>query len=204
MKSVLTLKANPGILKCGGRIRMWMWLRIERKSYLGFGNIVRIRTIGRNIVRQKKDAMRVVCMAMDQKPQKAVDKVDSCQQLTSCLELPNKKVAEKKDVVGVSCLKNESGTVKVSVDDPKKIWKEYMEKLMNVENEWSDNIDASKIEGAVRRIEVDEVRCVMNHMKIRKTSGPSGVAIELLRAGGDKCLKSLTNKFNNISLFKDK
>ena len=29
-----------------------------------------------------------------------------------------------------------------------------MEKFTNVENEWSDNIDASKVEGAVRRIEV--------------------------------------------------
>ena len=47
--------------------------------------------------------------------------------------------------------------MKVSVDDRKKIWKEHIEKLMNVENEWSDSIDTSKVEGAVRRIEVDEV-----------------------------------------------
>ena len=32
-----------------------------------------------------------------------------------------------------------------------------MEKLMNVENEWSVSIDVSKVEGAVRRIEVEEV-----------------------------------------------
>ena len=43
------------------------------------------------------------------------------------------------------------------MDDRKKIWKEHMEKLMNVENEWSDSIDASKVEGAVRRSEVEEV-----------------------------------------------
>ena len=45
----------------------------------------------------------------------------------------------------------------MSVDDRKKIWKEHIGKLMNVENEWSDSIDTSKVEGAVRRIEVDEV-----------------------------------------------
>ena len=39
---------------------------------------------------------------------------------------------------------------------------------------WSDSIDASKVEGVVRRIEVEEVRCAMNQMKIRKASGPSG------------------------------
>ena len=55
-----------------------------------------------------------------------------------------------------------------------------MEKLINVENEWSDRVDASKVEGAVKRIEVDEVRCTMNGMKIGKTSEPSGVAIRLV------------------------
>ena len=77
-----------------------------------------------------------------------------------------------------------------------------MEKLMNVENGWSDSIDAIKVEGAVRRIEVAEVRCAMNRMKIGKASGASGVAIELFKAGGDRCLKSLTNIFNDK--FKDK
>ena len=38
----------------------------------------------------------------------------------------------------------------------KKIWKEHMEELMNVENEWSDSIGTSKVEGAVR-IEVEEI-----------------------------------------------
>ena len=94
------------------------------------------------------------------------------------------------------------GAVKVSVDDQKKIWKEHTKKLINVENEWSDSIDASKVDGAVRRIEVKEVWCAMNLMKIGKARGPSGVAIELFKAGGDKCLKSLTNIFSDI-LFKD-
>ena len=44
----------------------------------------------------------------------------------------------------------------------------------------------------------------MNCMKIGKAiSWPSEIAIELFKAGGDKCLKSLTNIFNDI-LFKDK
>ena len=50
---------------------------------------------------------------------------------------------------------------------------------MNVENEWSDSIDASEVDGAVRRIEVEEVRCAMSRMKIGKASGPSGVALEM-------------------------
>ena len=73
--------------------------------------------------------------------------------------------------------KEESEGVNVSVDDRKKIWKKHMEKLINVENEWSDRIDASNVEGAVRRIEVEEVRCAMNYMKIGKANKSSGIAI---------------------------
>ena len=50
----------------------------------------------------------------------------------------------KNDVVGVSCLKDESGVVKVSVDDRKKTWKECMAKSMNVANECSGSIDARR------------------------------------------------------------
>ena len=148
----------------------------------------------------KKDVKRVVYMIMGQRVQEAVEKV--VMMVVSCLELPRKKVGEKKDIVGVSCLKDKNGVVKVSVEDGKKIWKEDMEKLMNVENKWSESIDASKVESAVKRIQVKEVQCAMNQMKIGKASGPFGVAIELFKAGGDKCLKSLTNIFN--ILFKDK
>ena len=54
VKSVAILKAIPGILKHGGGTNMWMWLCVERESYSGFGNKVRMRKIGRNIVRQKR------------------------------------------------------------------------------------------------------------------------------------------------------
>ena len=41
----------------------------------------------------------------------------------------------------------------------------------------SDNIDVSRVEDAVRRIEVEKVRCAMNQMNGRKASGPSGFAL---------------------------
>ena len=142
-------------------------------------------------------------MAIGQKAREAVKKVDSRRDGRELFRIAEQRVGEKKDVVGVSCLKDQSGSVKVSVNDRKKIWKKDMEKLMNVENEWSDSTDASKVEGVVRRIEVKEVWCTMFFIKIGKASGPSGIAIELFKAGGGKCLKSLTKRFNDI-LFKDK
>ena len=121
-----------------------------------------------------------------------MEKADSCHEGRELFRIAKQRFGEKKDVVWVSCLKDGSGTVKVILDDRKKIWKEHMEKLRNVKNDCSDSIDANKVEGAVRRIEVEEVQCATNRMKIGKTSGSSGVAIELFKTGGDKCLKSLT------------
>ena len=134
---------------------------------------------------------------MDQKAREAVEKVDSSRDGRELLRIAKQRAGEKSDVVGISCLKDK-WAVKVSVDDRKKIWKEHMEKLMNAENEWSDSIDASKVEGEVGRTEVEEVRRAMNRMKIGKASGPSEIALEMFKAGGDKCLKSLTNIFNDI------
>ena len=54
----------------------------------------------------------------------------------------------------------------------------------------------------MRRIEFEDVQCPMNQMKIGKTNGPFWFAVELFKAGGDKCLKSLGNIFNDI-LFED-
>ena len=85
--------------------------------------------------------------------------------------------------------------MKVNVDEWKKFWKEDMKKLINVKNEWSDSIDAGKVEVAVIRIEVEEVWCAMNWVKIWKASVLSWVALEMFKAGGDKSLKSLAKAF---------
>ena len=77
---------------------------------------------------------------------------------------------------------------------------------MNVENKWSDSIDASKVEVAVKTTEVEEVRCAMNQMKIGKASAPCAVAIEVFKVGfspyrnfficfNEKPLKMMKNAF---------
>ena len=60
---------------------------------------------------------------------------------------------------------------------------------MNAENEWSDSVDATKVERAVRRIEVEEVWYAMNRMKIEKVSGPSGLLVGQVFEIFDKLLE---------------
>ena len=111
-----------------------------------------------------------------------MEKVDLCRDCCELFRIAKQRAKEKRDVVGVSCLKDESGAVKVSVDDRMKILKEQMGQLMTVENYWSDSSDASKAEGAVTRIVVEESWCAMNRMKIGKASGSSEVALEMFKA----------------------
>ena len=83
-----------------------------------------------------------------------MEKFDSCRDGRESFRIVKKRVGKKKDVAGVNYLKDESGALNVSVDDQKKIWKERMK---NVGNEWSDSIDAIKVDGAMRRIQGQEV-----------------------------------------------
>ena len=112
---MVILNANPGILKRGGRIKLWMGLCVEREREL-FG--FRIWKQSRNeedrkkYCEAKKDAKRVVYIAMDQKAREAVE-VDSCRDGRELFRIAKQRVGEKKEVVGVSCLKDESGAVKV-------------------------------------------------------------------------------------------
>ena len=87
LKYVVIIKANPGILKHGDGINRWMWLCVERESYLGFG----MGKIGRNIVGQKKHAKRVVYMAMNQKARETVEKVGSCRDGRELFRISKKK-----------------------------------------------------------------------------------------------------------------
>ena len=94
MKSAVILKANPGILKRVGGVKMWMWLCVERESYLGFGNR-RNEEDRTKYCEAKKDAKRVVYMAMHQKVWDAVEKVNSCRDGRKLLGITKQKSVEK-------------------------------------------------------------------------------------------------------------
>ena len=65
-------------------------------------------------------------MAMDQKAREAVEKVDLCCDGRELFRIAKQRAGEKKDVVDVSCFKDESGEVKVWMIERKSgrsIWK---------------------------------------------------------------------------------
>jgi len=94
-------------------------------------------------------------------------------------------VKERQDITGSSCIKGASG--KVIVDDKgiKNSCKEYMEKLMNAENEWEHKLSAEVKEGPADCIRMDEVRAALKKMKRHKAPGLSGLVAEMIEAKGD-------------------
>ena len=83
-------------------------------------------------------------------------------------------VKERQDITGLNCIKGASG--KVTVDDKgiKDSWKEYMENLMNEENEWDHKTSAEVKERPADCISMAEVRAVLKKMKRHKAPGLSG------------------------------
>jgi hypothetical protein len=65
-------------------------------------------------------------------------------------------------------------------EDIKERWKEYFNKLMNVENDWNGVIDfVSGNIGLVREISVDEVKRATQAMKNGNAVGPDGIPVEV-------------------------
>ena len=70
-------------------------------------------------------------------------------------------VKERQDITGLNCIKGASGKVIVDDEGIKHCWKEYMEKLMNEENEWDHKISPEVKEEPADCIRMDEVRAAL-------------------------------------------
>jgi len=83
-------------------------------------------------------------------------------------------VKERQDIMGSNCLKGVSGKVTVGEKGIKNSWKEYMEKLINEDDEWDHRISAGYKEGPADCIRIDdEVAAALKKMKRLKSPGLS-------------------------------
>jgi len=105
---------------------------------------------------------------------------------------------ERFDVTGVSCLKDEVGQIVVDSDGIKGRWKRYMERLLNVENEWDSNIESNPVLGPAEKITEKEVEEAIRAMKSRKAGGPTGVVGDMLKAAGSWGVKRMTEICNLV------
>ena len=81
-------------------------------------------------------------------------------------------------------MKDKDGRLVVSEKDRGKLWKEHMEKITNVENEWDHTVEADMVEGPIEGVTDKEVMEAMNKMKLGKAAGPSEVNMDMIIVSG--------------------
>ena len=59
-----------------------------------------------------------------------------------------------------------------------------MERIMNEENDWDQNVEGDAVESAVVCVSREEVHQASNEMKTGKAPGPSEVSLQLIAASG--------------------
>ena len=106
-------------------------------------------------------------------------------------------VKERQDITGLNCIKGASGKVIVDDKEIKDSWKEYMEKLLNEENEWDHKISAEVKEGPADCIRMAKVRAVLK-MKRHKAPGLSGLVAEIMQATRDIGIQWILDLGNGI------
>ena len=79
---------------------------------------------------------------------------------------------DSKEVEGGRCIRGRDGKLCFCEKERVKVCKDYLERIMNEENDWDHNVEGDAVEGPVVCVSREEV---LHEMKSGKASGPSEV-----------------------------
>ena len=116
----------------------------------------------------------------------------------NCFMIARQMAREGRDVISVCCMKNDAGNIVSDADGIKNIWRKYVEKLLNVENDWDGKVDCPEVMGPHCLISEEEVAAVIKRLKIGKAAGPTGVVSEMIKAADGFGSRWMTDLINNI------
>lgn len=147
---------------------------------------------------KKRMTKRVVAIAKQSKRKEIVADMKLEEHPSQIFKVAKQMVKERQDITGVNCLKDSEGKLVVSETGIKETWKQYMEKLMNEENMWDNDISAERKEAQAPRITQEEVASALSRMGKRKAPGLSGVTVEMMQAVNELSVEWLTDLCNSI------
>ena len=105
---------------------------------------------------------------------------------------------EHRDLTGVPCVRNNDGRCVVGEDEALKVWRDYMDELMNVQAVCDELSSSEPVEGPQCFLDVDEVNAAIIRCGLNKAPGPSGVTTEMIFASGDTGVRWMTRLCNQI------
>ena len=146
----------------------------------------------------KHKARKSVAIAQETQRKEFASELESEEGKKNVFRIAKQMSEERQDVVGVNCLKDSTGKIVIDNIGIKKTWKDCMEKLLNEENTWDNDVFCEKIEGPSCRITRTEVEKALKKTKKGKATGPSGVTSEMFAAADELKLEWLTDLCNKI------
>ena len=102
----------------------------EKKIKYGKWKKENTKEARREYKKSRQDAKRVISSAKEKKRKECANDLND----SEC-QMAKQMVKERQDITGLNCIKGASGKVIVDDKEIKDSWKEYVEKLMNEENE---------------------------------------------------------------------
>ena len=149
-------------------------------------------------VRARQRARKAVSKAKERGNDELAKELESEEGKQKVFRVAKQMARERVDVTKVNCLKDSQGRLILDESGKKRVWKEYMEKLLNEENEWDGEVEAGKKEGSECEICKEEVEWVMRRMKTGKAAGQSGIVTEMIKAMGEDGVIWMTEICNRI------
>ena len=112
-----------------------------------------------------------------------------------------KKIRKQyQDTVGEKRVKDDDNKLAYSDIAKKNAWKQHYQRLLNAEFLWAET-SLSKIEPSIDPppfITANIVLLLIQKMKFGKSSGPSNVIAEILKASSDQCSQLIADLINAI------
>ena len=108
----------------------------------------------------KNKARKAVSKAMRERRWKRHLLIKKCQY--GMLRLVRGLKTASKEVEGGRCMKGSDGKLCFSEKERGNVWKDYMERIKNEENDWDHNVDRDAVEGPVVCVSREEVLQALN------------------------------------------
>ena len=80
------------------------------------------------------------------------------------LRLVKSLITDSKEVEGGRCMRGSDGKLCFSEKERDEVWKDYVERIMNEENDWDRNVEGDAVESAVVCVSREEVLQALNEM----------------------------------------
>ena len=103
---------------------------------------------------------KAVLKAMREKAEEALTELQNCH--NGMFRLVKALKIDSKEVNGGMCMRGSDGKLCFREKERGNVWKDYMERIMNEENDWDRNVEGDAVEGPVVCVSREEMLQALN------------------------------------------